>query len=126
MLNKEELIKLRPNLGFNLGQIEKDYLQHLFLLFLSRYLKDEMIFKGGTALQKAYGLNRFSEDLDFTLIKNFNIDELMNKIKEDIRNFGFEIEYHLIKNNISKNYRLRIKGPLYERKQEMSMTYGFY
>lgn len=114
MLNKEELVKLKSILGFNLGQMEKDYLQHLFLLFLSRHIKDEIIFKGGTALQKAYGLNRFSEDLDFTLIKEFNIDELMNKIKKDIENFGFETEYSLIKGYISKNYRLRIKGPLYD------------
>lgn len=114
MLNREDLIKFKSILGFNLGQIEKDYLQHLFLLFLSRHIKDEMIFKGGTALQKAYGLNRFSEDLDFTLIKEFNIDELMDKIKRDIENFGFETEYSLIKSYISKNYRLRIKGPLYD------------
>ncbi len=114
MLNKEELIKLKPSLGFNLGQAEKDYLQHLFLLFLSRHLKNELVFKGGTALQKAYGLNRFSEDLDFTLNTDTNIEEIIEKIKKDIENFGFKTEYKALSSKISKCYKLRIKGPLYD------------
>jgi len=67
MLFKEDLQKLTKISGFNLWQTEKDYLQHLFLLFLSKEAKREFVFKGGTALQKIYGLNRFSIDLDFTL-----------------------------------------------------------
>ncbi len=114
MLSKEDIIELKSSLGFNLGQLEKDYLQHLFLLFLSRHLKDELVFKGGTALQKAYGLNRFSEDLDFTLNREMNIDELIEKIKKDIENFGFKAEYKLLSSKISKCYRLRINGPLYD------------
>lgn len=114
MLSKEEIIKLKSSLGFNLGQLEKDYLQHLFLLFLSRHLKNELVFKGGTALQKAHGLNRFSEDLDFTLNMEMNLDELIGKIKKDIENFGFKAEYKVLSSKISKCYRLRIKGPLYD------------
>jgi len=118
MLTKEELEKFKSLTGFNLGQIETDYLQHLFLLFLSKYIKDELIFKGGTALQKTYSLNRFSEDLDFTLVKEIDIGSIIKKITKDISNFGFEAEFNEFKSKTSKNYRLRIKGPLYNETEK--------
>lgn len=114
MLNKKELEKFKSVLGFNLGQVEKDYLQHLFLLFFSRSVKDEIVFKGGTALQKVYALNRFSEDLDFTLIKTTDTNRLIEKISNDLNNFGFKTEHELIKSKTSKNYRFKIKGPLFD------------
>ena len=49
--------------------IEKDYYLHRLLDRISRdsYLREKMVFKGGTCLVKAYlGYYRFSEDLDFT------------------------------------------------------------
>ncbi len=111
MLDKKELEKFRAILGFNLAQIEKDYLQHLFLLFLSRQIRNELVFKGGTALQKIYGLNRFSRDLDFTLNKEIEVDQLIKKISVDISNFGFTSKIDYLKKG---NSRLRIKGPLYD------------
>ena len=117
MLSKDNLVKMKSSLGFNLGQAEKDYLQHLFLLFLSRHIKDELIFKGGTALQKAYGLNRFSEDLDFTLNKELNTEALIERITKDIENFGFKADYNIIESKASKCYRLRIRGPLFDESE---------
>ncbi len=49
--------------------IEKDYHLHRLLYHISHdeYLKDRLVFKGGTCLVKAYlGYYRFSEDIDFT------------------------------------------------------------
>ena len=49
--------------------IEKDYYLHLLLLEISKdpYLREHLVFKGGTCLVKAYsGYYRFSEDIDFT------------------------------------------------------------
>lgn len=49
--------------------IEKDYHLHRLLYHIShdKYLKDKLVFKGGTCLVKAYlGYYRFSEDIDFT------------------------------------------------------------
>ena len=49
--------------------IEKDFHLHRLLYHLSHddYLKDRLVFKGGTCLVKAYlGYYRFSEDIDFT------------------------------------------------------------
>src|SRR3989344_8436826 len=59
--------------------IEKDYwvvwvLERLFSL---AKMKSHLTFKGGTSLSKAYGLiDRFSEDIDLTLDKEYlGIDE---------------------------------------------------
>jgi len=49
----------------NLGYAEKDYFQEIVLLTLSRS-GPRLVFKGGTALYKCYGIDRFSEDLDFS------------------------------------------------------------
>ena len=49
--------------------IEKDFHLHRLLYEISQddYLKENLIFKGGTCLLKAYlGYYRFSEDIDFT------------------------------------------------------------
>lgn len=49
--------------------IEKDYHLHRLLYHISQdeFLKNNLVFKGGTCLVKAYlGYYRFSEDLDFT------------------------------------------------------------
>ena len=50
--------------------VEKDYwiTRSLALLSRSQY-RDNMVFKGGTSLSKAYGLtHRFSEDIDVAVI----------------------------------------------------------
>jgi hypothetical protein len=45
--------------------LEKEYLQYIFLDAISKY-EDSIIFKGGTCLRLCYGLERASEDLDFS------------------------------------------------------------
>jgi predicted nucleotidyltransferase component of viral defense system len=82
MLTKEELRTYEKTVGFNLWQVEKDYLQHLVLLFLYSRIKNEPVFKGGTALQKVFGLNRFSIDLDFSSTKN-NSEKVFEKVVEE-------------------------------------------
>lgn len=69
MLDKPEIHAVGKELGFTPWQAEKDYLQHLFLRELYSRISDELVFKGGTCLQKAYDLHRFSRDLDFNRIK---------------------------------------------------------
>lgn len=113
MISKTELAKYCTVRGLNLWQIEKDYLQHLFLIFLSENKETDLIFKGGTALNKAYGLNRFSIDLDFTDTGNGAISPAMEKIARNINDFGYPTELKELK-TIGKTYVLKIKGPLYE------------
>ncbi len=115
MLDRRQLQELTKASGFNLWQTEKDYLQHIFLLFLSVESKRELVFKGGTALQKVYGLNRFSLDLDFTSTNNKE-EEIVNKIAKDIKDFGYQTEIAKIMHfeDKSKALILKIKGPLYD------------
>ncbi len=67
-------------------QIEKDYIITWVLMGLSQngYLKEALLFKGGTALKKAYYPDyRFSEDLDFTFIGSaFDKDEILKAFEE--------------------------------------------
>ena len=66
MLNREEIERAAKERGEHAKIIEKDYLLEMVLFLIKEHGKD-LIFKGGTALYKLYSLNRFSEDLDFTL-----------------------------------------------------------
>lgn len=73
---------------FNIAEIyiEKDYwvTYALYLIFNSS-VKNEAIFKGGTALSKCYGLiERFSEDIDLVLLRKETDtnSQLKNKLKK--------------------------------------------
>jgi len=69
-----------------LTNIEKDH--QLFMCNIVKSLADTpYVLKGGTALMFGYGLDRFSEDLDFDSVKKLNLE---TKIKENLPN-GFEI-----------------------------------
>lgn len=55
------------------GQIEKDYILTWVLYGIAQmpFLKENLVFKGGTVLKKVYFDDyRFSEDLDFTLLES--------------------------------------------------------
>src|SRR5437764_8723275 len=52
-------------------------------------------FYGGTALRILYGLDRFSEDLDFTLFKadvNFKWTPYSKAVVDELHSYGFEVE----------------------------------
>lgn len=69
-MNLELLNKLAVKQGIPSAIIEKDYALSVVLQQISTSgLKDEIVFKGGTALKKAYFAEvRFSEDLDFSVM----------------------------------------------------------
>ncbi len=123
MLTKEELKEYEKIVGLDLWKIEKDYLQHILLLFLYQRIKREMVFKGGTALQKVFGLNRFSMDLDFTLREN-KVENILSEVAKDITNFGFaSILSKIERKKISKDIILKIKGPLYDGSERTITTF---
>ncbi len=124
-MNIEELEKYAGLRGFNLGQGEKDYYQNLILFILYGKFSKELIFKGGTALSKCYGLNRFSEDLDFTVSEKNDFVSIIEKRLED-----FKIKYHtknFINSDISQKCKVKIQGPLYKgtERSECSITLDF-
>jgi len=115
MLTRDDLKDYINVVGFNLWQVEKDYLQHLILTFLfQRVLGRKLVFKGGTALQKVFGLNRFSLDLDFTYNNKIDFKEIFERIVKDISLFGFPtVLFSTKKYRVGETYVLKIKGPLY-------------
>ena len=88
MIDKNEIHRVGKQLAFNPWQAEKDYLQHLFLRELYSSISQELVFKGGTCLQKAYGLHRFSRDLDFNLTKNIKITSVIERVAKKLADIG--------------------------------------
>ncbi|MDD7380545.1 MAG: nucleotidyl transferase AbiEii/AbiGii toxin family protein [Succiniclasticum sp.] len=73
----------------------KEVMQEIVLCGLSRagFFKGAA-FYGGTALRMFYGLNRFSEDLDFSLTKpddKFNLSDYFPMLEKEIKAFGFNV-----------------------------------
>ena len=73
MIKPGEIQKKARAVGVRDQQIEKDYILSWILQAVAKHseLSKAIIFKGGTVLKKVYFEDyRFSEDLDFTLLKN--------------------------------------------------------
>lgn len=74
----------------------KEILQELALVGLWRaHFFEHAAFYGGTSLRILYGLNRFSEDLDFTLLKpnnDFSLESYNGFIKGELEAYGFRVE----------------------------------
>lgn len=80
MITKDMLRAASKKKGLtNTGQMEKDYFQDLFLYHIYKKTNN-LVFKGGTCLYKLYNLPRFSEDLDFTMTGEMDIEKLIGDI----------------------------------------------
>lgn len=96
--------------------LEKDYLQATLLQYIYSNSYN-LVFKGGTCLAKIYGLDRFSEVLDFdigdenTSTANRDITKAINLFK-----LTYVCNIHEVRSrNISHTLELRnIKGPLFD------------
>lgn len=118
MIDKGRLAEISRIKGLSLGNTEKDYLLDLALFIISKNINNVLVFKGGTALYKFYGLDRFSEDLDFTARKEFNVDLLLDKMHSSLKHFGIESEMRELKKvHNSVSAVIRTKGPLYTGNQ---------
>ena len=71
--------------------IEKDYwVCYALKLIFESAIKDEVIFKGGTALSKCYTyIERFSEDIDLVVIRKE--EETGNQLKAKLKKITNEI-----------------------------------
>lgn len=105
----------------------KEIIQEIGLLGLYRAkFFEHAAFYGGTSLRILYGLDRFSEDLDFSLLKpdaNFSLKPYLDAIKTELNALDFSvtvmtkdknietpIESAFIKAN-TKEHLLKIKVP---------------
>ena len=73
----------------------REILQEIALLGLWRSkFFEKGAFYGGTALRILYGLDRFSEDLDFSLLQpksDFNLSRYSRALQTEMQSFGFEV-----------------------------------
>jgi predicted nucleotidyltransferase component of viral defense system len=74
----------------------REVMQEIALLGLWRSkFFEKAAFYGGTALRVLFGLNRFSEDLDFSLLEkneDFDLAEYGDALKRELDSFGFDVE----------------------------------
>lgn len=114
MISKENVVETSRINGLKPYQTEKKYLLLLTLRSIASGYEDSLIFKGGTSLFLFYGLNRFSEDLDFTLTKDISFKELFAAVSSDLKLIGIENEYKILSDNDTGfSARIKARGPLY-------------
>ena len=75
----------------------REILQEVALLGLWRCkFFEHAAFYGGTALRILHGLDRYSEDLDFSLLRadaDFSLGGDGKALREEIGSFGFHVEF---------------------------------
>ncbi|GFP32674.1 hypothetical protein HKBW3S42_00980 [Candidatus Hakubella thermalkaliphila] len=129
MIDRQEVMDFSREFGLTANVVEKDYVLGWLLAGISSHpeLGSSWVFKGGTCLKKCYfETYRFSEDLDFTVIRLEHQDRgfLINAFKEIVNwvydAAGIEIPHELISFEIYKNPRgtrsvqgkISYRGPL--------------
>ena len=119
MLNYKEIESIAKLKRLSLANVEKDYLQDVMLFSIYSNLGKELVFKGGTALYKIYKLNRFSEDLDFTLNHRIDTEKISNKIISDLMLLNIKGKVKEVKEYGGEiNVRFLLNGPLYKGNKE--------
>ena len=102
---EQMLSKYEINSEADLINALKEVFQEIALLGLYHGgFFDKAAFYGGTALRILYGLPRFSEDLDFTLLEknsSFNIEHYFSSIVDEFEALGVQID---IAKKVKKNY----------------------
>lgn len=77
-------------------QTEKDYIQDLLLHGMYSTAREDLVFKGGTALSKFYYSDRFSEDIDFTYrdtTESAAKIDFESTLSEALKSIAYETEY---------------------------------
>lgn len=99
----EEMLKnYRPKSKNEYQNAIQEIMQELALMGLWRAkFFEHAAFYGGTSLRILHGLNRFSEDLDFSLLKpdpSFDLHPFLNAIEEELEISGLQVSVeHKIK-----------------------------
>lgn len=122
MIQAGEIKQIASRLELRDTQIEKDYVNSWILKGINnnKYLKEHLIFKGGTLLRKVfYPEYRLSEDLDFTFQKeNFDVEIIKIEFSSVCRWVFDEsrIRLEMIDENIYEtgnfNFYISYTGPL--------------
>lgn len=90
------LAKYNPQTATDTENALKEIIQEMTLAGLARAnFFDKAAFCGGTALRIFYGLPRFSEDLDFTLLRvdpAFSLKTYLDSVTQVLESFGLDVE----------------------------------
>lgn len=119
MIDLIELRKISNIKNLNLGQAEKYFYQDVLLFILYKKYARELVFKGGTALSKCYGFDRFSEDLDFTVNDINNLKETLDYGLKDF-NIKYELDEKKFKDSLQ--IKISINGPLFNGSKQSLCT----
>lgn len=94
---EQMLKKYEPKNQQELERALREILQELTLVGLWRgKFFEHAAFYGGTALRILYGLDRFSEDLDFTLLDKsglFEWDAFEHSVVQELQSYGFSVTF---------------------------------
>jgi predicted nucleotidyltransferase component of viral defense system len=99
MISKEEIGRISVVKNLDASQIEKDYVLGWMLAAIAqnKRLANTWIFKGGTCIRKCYFEDyRYSEDLDFTVDRAFDLEAIRDAIHNAslwiYKNSGIDID----------------------------------
>ncbi len=125
-MRMEELAEIASVRGLSLRNVELDYLLDVCLHAVSRYRR-ALVFKGGTALYKFHGLDRFSEDLDFVHGKRrLDLEKVRDRVVRSCELLGLGCvlgRFDRYRNEI--NMDLSFRGPLYDGRKESLTRVAF-
>jgi predicted nucleotidyltransferase component of viral defense system len=113
-LIKQNIIKIPDN--ETKIHLLREFLQLLILkiIYDKDYFKN-LSFVGGTALRLLYGLRRFSEDLDFSLINKvgYDFDKFLKKIAYELEKYSLSVEIKKDEKEPIQSAMIKFKDILY-------------
>ena len=118
----------------NLIRQEQFELEVLEKLNSKKFL-NQLIFGGGTMLRLCYGLNRFSVDLDFWIIKKIDTKLLFSVLREylsqfytltDSENKFYTLLFELKSKNYPRRLKIEIRKGIKKIETEKAIAYSKY
>ena len=101
------IAEYKPKTAEDYKQVLREIMQQLALAGLSRGgFFDKSAFYGGTALRIFYGLDRFSEDLDFSLLQknqDFHLEPYLKIIEDEFLAQGIKVSIKTKKKSVESD-----------------------
>jgi predicted nucleotidyltransferase component of viral defense system len=113
MLSLDEIQQLAGANGLKPDQEEKRYIQSIALGGIYKTLGNRLVFKGGTDLFLLQGLDRFSEDLDFTAREEVEAAPIIDAIAREMERAGVEASVRRKDSVAGITISILAKGPRY-------------
>jgi len=120
MLDRNQIMTIAKTRRLSPWQEEKRYVQALMLYSLSIF---PIVAKGGTYLWYFHGLNRFSEDLDYTAEGKIKGD-MAQDVSRTLELFGVHNRLKIVKDDrYTFSFRIGAQAPLYRTEKDTCYVY---